>query len=110
MSDKTIFQKIIDREEPATIHFEDEDCIIIDAKFPSAGTEHHFLVIPKQLITSVMTATEEDARTVGLLHIRAASFMKARGIQNYKLCFNAGKYLHVPHLHLHVVTGDNLHD
>lgn len=110
MSDKTIFQKIIDREEPATIHYEDDTCIVIDAKFQAAGTTHHMLVIPKKLIPNIMEAVPEDAETIGRLHIVAARIAKEKGVKNYKLVFNAGKYLHVPHLHLHLICGDELHD
>ena len=110
MPDKTIFQKIIDREEPASIHYEDDVCIVIDAKFQAEGTTHHMLVIPKKLIPTIMEATSEDAEIIGKLHIVAAHVAKEKGIANYKLVFNAGKYLHVQHLHLHLICGDKLHD
>ncbi len=106
MGDTTVFQKIIDRELPATILFEDEHYIIIDNIAPVAPI--HYLVIPKQLIPSIDATTDETAPIIGGLFACAARYIREHGIQNFKLIFNGGKYLHVPHLHLHLIAGDEL--
>jgi histidine triad (HIT) family protein len=108
MADKTVFQKIIDREIPAQILFENDNFIIIDNIAPVAPI--HYLVIPKTLIPSIDTVTDETAPIVGELFACAAQFLREKGIRNFKLIFNGGKYLHVPHLHLHLLSGDDLRD
>lgn len=108
MHEKTIFQKIIDREEPAEFLFENDDFIIIKNKFPDAPT--HCLVIPKKLIPSIGDITETDRELIGNLFLVAKEFIKENGIINYRLIFNGGKYLHVNHLHLHILSGEDLKD
>ena len=65
---KTLFEKIIDREIPAEILHEDEDCIVVRDIEPQAPV--HVLIIPKKLIPRVAQAGEEDERLLGklLLH------------------------------------------
>jgi histidine triad (HIT) family protein len=106
--EKTLFQKIIDREEPAKILFENEDYIIIDNKYPKAPI--HYLLIPKKVIPSITEAVPEDTQLLGGLLLLAGSFAAENKIKNYKLVFNCGKYLHIRHLHLHFLAGDNLED
>ena len=62
---KTIFQKIIDREIPSEILFEDELCIVIKDIAPKAPV--HLLVIPKKLITKLSESSEEDTKLLGHL-------------------------------------------
>ncbi len=101
---KTTFQKIIDREEPAEFLYEDENYIIIDNKYPK--TPIHYLIIPKKPITSISETTESDKDVLGGLLLLANKFAKEKGIIDYKLVFNSGKHLHIPHLHLHFLAGD----
>ncbi len=106
--EKTVFQKIINRELPAEILYEDEQYIVIKSIKPMAPI--HYLFIPKKLIVSIPQARDEDGETIGALLLLARTFAKERGIHDYKLAFNAGKYLHVPHLHLHFLAGEDLDD
>lgn len=108
MTEKTLFQKIIDREENATFLHEDDEFIIIDNKFPSAPI--HYLVIPKKPIPSIADLQEGDAEIVGKLFALTQTFIREQNIKNFKLIFNGGKYLHIPHLHLHILSGENLED
>ena len=62
---KTLFERIIDREIPAQIEFEDEHCIVIHDIHPQAPV--HVIVIPKKEISSLAEVTEEDAALVGHL-------------------------------------------
>ena len=105
---KTIFQKIIDREEPAKFVYEDKRFIVIESKFPVAET--HWLIIPKKIITSISEATPEDAEVIGTMNLLAGKLAKEKEIKDYKLIFNAGRFLHIPHLHLHLIAGPEVVD
>ncbi len=101
---KNIFQKIIDKEEPATFLYEDKDFIIIDNKYPK--TPIHYLIIPKKQIYSIVEANADDTITLGNLLLLASTFARDQKIVDYKLVFNCGKHLHIPYLHLHFLAGD----
>ena len=101
---KTLFQKIIDKELPAKILYEDNDYIIIDNKYPK--TPIHYLIIPKKTITSINEVKHEDKDIIGGLFLLASKFAHEQSIIDYKLVFNCGKHLHIPHLHLHFLAGD----
>ena len=49
--------------------------------------------------------TETDADILGRLLVLSRKIAEQEQIKDYKLVFNVGKYLHVPHLHLHLVAG-----
>lgn|SRR5574343_177316 len=100
----TIFQKIIDKEEPATFLFENENYIIIDNKYPKAPI--HYLIIPKKPIVSISDTKEQDVDVLGGLLLLAGNFAKERNIVDYKLVFNCGRHMQIPHLHLHFLAGD----
>ena len=101
---KNIFQKIIDKEEPAKFLYEDDDYIIIDNKFPK--TPIHYLIIPKKPIISISEIKEEDRDILGGFLILAKKFADQEKIIDYKLVFNTGKHQDIPHLHLHFLAGD----
>jgi|SRR6185295_14227018 len=103
--DKTIFQKIIDREIPATIEYEDEEVIVIEDIAPKAPV--HLLIIPKKFIASVIDLEESDGNLMGKLILTARKVAAQRGLSGYKLLFNVGKDggQIVPHLHLHLLGG-----
>jgi histidine triad (HIT) family protein len=102
---KTLFQKIIDREIPATVAHEDERCIVIHDVAPQAPV--HLLVIPKKVIPTLNDLTPADADLVGHLFLTAAQVMKSLGHPDYRTVFNcgAGAQQTVFHLHLHVLAG-----
>lgn len=101
---KTLFQKIIDREEPATFLYEDSDYIIINNKFPK--TPIHYLIITKKPIPSIPEACSEDQEILGGLLLLTSRFAKEQNIKDYKLVFNCGKHAHISHLHVHFLAGD----
>tara|TARA_B100001248_G_scaffold262669_1_gene260672 strand:- start:78771 stop:79115 length:345 start_codon:yes stop_codon:yes gene_type:complete len=106
MSDKTLFQKIIDREIPAGIEFEDDQCIVIQDINPQAPT--HLLVIPKQVIARVGEAAPEDAALLGHLLLVARDMAKKMGLEEgFRIIINNGPHggETVPHLHVHVLGG-----
>jgi len=106
----TIFQKIIDREIPADIVFEDEEVLAFRDIHPQAPT--HILVIPKKPIASMAVATEDDQRLLGKVMLAAAKVAKDAGLEvdGYRLVTNIGQYggQTVFHLHVHVLGGRQL--
>lgn len=106
---KTIFQRIIDRDIPATIEHEDEQCIVIrdiDAKAPV-----HLLIIPKQLIVRVGEASPADEAILGHLLIVAGLVAKKLNLgSGFRLVINNGRDggEAVPHLHVHLLAGRKL--
>lgn len=100
-----IFAQIIRRDLPATILFEDEQCLVFEDSQPQAPT--HFLVIPKNLIPRLSSATEEDKALLGHLMYVAQTVAKAQGLSDFRLVVNngAGAGQTVERLHLHVLAG-----
>ena len=102
----TLFEKIIAREIPAKIEYEDAQCIAIHDIDPQAPT--HLLVIPKQVIPRVAEAQPEDAALIGHLLLTATSVAKSLNLENgFRIVINNGKDggEAVPHLHVHVLGG-----
>ena len=101
----TIFAKIIRKEIPAKILYEDDDYIAIQDVKPAAPV--HLLVIPKREIPTLNDLKPEDASLVGGLFIVAQKLMKELGHTDYRTVFNCGPGAQqsVFHLHLHVLAG-----
>lgn len=109
MSGKTIFKRIIDREIPADIVYEDDTCLAFRDVAPQAPT--HILVIPKREIASLADATATDAELLGhLLDVvrRVAVQLKLAG--GYRVVINSGPDAgqSVDHLHVHLLAGRGL--
>ena len=103
---KTIFERIIDREIPAKIEHEDDDCIVIHDIEPKAPV--HLLIIPKQLIVRVGEATDADQNILG--HLLVVAGLVANKLQlsgGFRLVINNGRDggEAVPHLHVHLLAG-----
>ena len=106
MADKTIFQKIIDGEIPASIEHQDEHCIVIRDIDPQAPT--HLLIVPKKLIPRIAAATEADANTLGHLLLTAQTMAtKLKLARGFRVVINNGPDAceSVPHLHVHLLAG-----
>jgi histidine triad (HIT) family protein len=101
----TLFQRIIAREIPAKIEYEDDRYLVIHDISPQAPT--HLLVIPKKPIPKLSDLTADDQDLVGGLFLIAAQVMRARQISDYRCVFNCGPGAQqtVFHLHLHVLAG-----
>ncbi len=112
MSEKTIFQKIIGREIPAPLVYEDELVAAFNDINPVAPT--HILIVPKKLIPRVGEAAEEDQATLGALLLAAGKIAKKLGIsersKGFRLVINHGSDAgeSVPHLHVHLLAGRRL--
>src|SRR5690606_17093684 len=103
---KTLFQKIIDREIPATIEHEDERCIAIRDIDPKAPT--HLLLIPKKPIPRIGEAQPEDAALLGHMMLVVGQLAKKLGWRNgFRVVINNGPNggEAVPHLHIHLLAG-----
>ncbi len=109
MSD-TLFTKIIKREIPADIIYEDEQSLAFSDINPQAPV--HFLVIPKTPIATLNDVTEEQEALVGHLHRVAAMIAHEQGFADdgYRTVMNCNKYggQTVYHIHLHVLAGKPL--
>lgn len=103
----TIFSKIIRKEIPADIVFEDDLCLAFRDIAPQAPT--HILVIPKKPIERVALAEADDTPLLGHLLATAASIAKEQGIaeSGFRLVINNGRHggEAVPHLHVHLLGG-----
>ena len=105
----TIFGKIIEREIPATIVYEDEHCLAFRDINPQAPT--HVLLIPKKEIPRLVDATEEDEPLLGHLLLAAAKIARHLGAGDaFRLVVNNGAEVgqSVFHLHLHILAGRKL--
>jgi len=103
----TIFKKIIDKEIPADIVYEDDLCLAFNDINPQAPT--HVLLIPKKVIASMAEVEKAEQDLLGFLMVKAAEIAKAVGLSEdgYRLVVNtrenAGQ--EVPHLHIHILGG-----
>lgn len=106
----TIFAKIIRKEVPAQILYEDDRALAFRDVQPVAPT--HFLVIPKEPLVSLADATPDHAALLGHLMVVAAQVAAAEGLAatGYRVVTNAGADAgqSVFHLHLHVIGGRSL--
>lgn len=109
MSD-SIFTKIIKREIPADIVYEDEDIIAFYDIAPKAPV--HVLVVPKKHIATLNEASEDDALLLGKIIIAAVKIAKKMNIseQGYRIVTNCNEYggQSVYHIHFHLIGGKRL--
>jgi histidine triad (HIT) family protein len=102
----TLFEKIIARQIPAKIEFEDDRCIVLHDIQPQAPV--HLLIIPKSPITRISETQESDEATLGHLLIVAGQLAKKLSLgAGFRLVVNNGPHASesVPHLHVHLLAG-----
>ncbi len=101
----SIFTKIINREIPSTIEYEDDEFIVIRDIHPHAPV--HVLVIPKKEYTTLEEVDKADEHFHSKILLIARKVAKQLGIsENYKLVMNVGEKMQiVPHIHLHLMGG-----
>ncbi len=104
---ETLFTKIINREIPADIIYEDDLSLAFKDINPQAPV--HFLVIPKQAIATINDISESEREIVGHLYLVAAKLAKSMGFADdgYRTVMNCNEHggQTVFHLHLHVLAG-----
>ncbi|KPP74134.1 hypothetical protein Z043_106734 [Scleropages formosus] len=102
----TIFGKIIRKEIPAKIFYEDEQCIAFHDVAPQAPI--HFLVVPRKPISQLSTAQDEDVALLGHMMIVAKKCAEEMGLsKGYRLVVNDGPDggQSVYHVHIHIMGG-----
>lgn len=107
MAEKTLFEKICDKEIPATIVHEDDRCVCFKDISPQAPV--HYLVVPRQPISRIAAAEAGDESVLGHLLLTAAGVAKHEGFSDngFRLVINNGPDggEAVPHLHVHILAG-----
>ena len=107
----TLFSKIIRREIPADIVFEDEHVLAFRDIHPQAPV--HVLFIPKREIATLDDVGEGDAALLGRLSLAAAAYARREGFaaDGYRVVMNCGRDggQSVYHIHLHLLAGRALH-
>ena len=106
----TIFTKIINKEIPANIVYEDDDFLAFNDINPQAPV--HILIIPKKEIKTVNDISSSDATILGKLFLIAKKIAKQMSIDKdgYRLVMNCNEYggQSVYHIHLHLIGGRKL--
>ena len=109
MSEDTIFGKIIRKEIPADIIYEDELCLAFRDINPQAPT--HILVIPKKTIPRLADTTDQDKELLGHMLLTVKSIAEKEGLSNgYRVVINTDEDggQTVFHLHMHLLGGRSL--
>ncbi len=105
----TLFEKIIARQIPGDIVYEDDLVLALRDIKPVAPV--HILILPKKAIPRIADASPEDHKVLGHLLLKAAEIAAKEGLEKngYRLVINNGPDAgeSVPHLHLHILGGRN---
>ncbi len=105
-----IFCKIIKKEIPSDIVYEDEEIIAFKDIHPLAPI--HILVVPKRHISSLAEMTEEDEKIIGKIYTKINKIADMQGVKEkgYRVIVNCGKDggQEVMHLHFHLLAGTKL--
>uniref|UniRef100_A0A3P9KSR7 Histidine triad nucleotide binding protein 1 n=2 Tax=Oryzias TaxID=8089 RepID=A0A3P9KSR7_ORYLA len=102
----TIFGKIVRKEIPVNLLYEDDQCVAFPDISPQAPT--HILVVPKKPIVQLSVAEEDDAALLGHMLIVAKKCAKDAGLtKGYRIVINDGPDggQSVYHIHIHVLGG-----
>ena len=102
----TLFQKIIDREIPADIVYEDDHCLVFKDINPVAPI--HLLIIPKKQIEKIADTELLDQNLLGHLFLVAGNVARDLGVEDaFRLVVNngSGAGQTVFHLHIHLIAG-----
>jgi histidine triad (HIT) family protein len=107
---KTLFEKIIAREVPGVIVYEDDLVVAFQDIRPQAPA--HVLIVPRKPIPRIGEAKPEDQHVLGHLLLKAAQVANQLGLtqSGFRLVFNNGPDAGeaVPHLHCHILGGRHL--
>lgn len=101
--EKSIFSKIIDRELPADIIYEDEKCIVIRDINPKARI--HLLIIPKKQIATLFDLSPEDKDLMGHMMLLLPQLAESQGLDGFQTRIHTGKSggQEVFHIHIHLL-------
>ncbi len=105
--EKTLFQKIADKEIPARIVYEDALCVAFEDIAPAAPP--HLLLVPRKPLQSIAAAQPEDAELLAHLMLKVGEIARTLGLEakGYRCVMNTGDDggQTVPHLHIHILGG-----
>ena len=105
--EETIFDKIISKEIPSDIVYEDDNYLAFKDINPQAPI--HILIIPKKRIATINDIDKADAESIGNMILIAKNIAKSLDIDEdgYRLVFNCNNYggQTVYHIHLHLLGG-----
>ena len=108
--EKTLFQKIADKEIPADLVYEDEFCVAFRDISPAAPV--HVLLVPRKPIPDIAAATAEDAALLAHLMLKVGDIARAEGLTagGFRTVMNTGADAGqtVPHLHIHIIGGRSM--
>lgn len=108
--EKTLFQKIADKEIPADLVYEDELCVAFRDISPAAPV--HVLLVPRKPIPSIADAGAEDAALLAHLMLKVGEIARAEGLGEggFRTVLNTGADggQTVPHLHIHIIGGRSM--
>jgi len=103
----TLFEKIIAREIPADIVYEDHQCLCFRDISPQAPV--HLLLIPKKPLTRIALVEQDDQSLLGHLMLKVGEIARQEGYaeDGFRVIINNGPHggEAVPHLHLHLLAG-----
>jgi histidine triad (HIT) family protein len=102
---RTLFEKIIAREIPAKVEYEDDRCIVIHDISPEAPV--HLLIIPKRVIPRLAEAVPGDEALLGHLLVTAGVVARQLGLERgFRLVVNSGPDASetIPHVHVHLLA------
>ena len=106
----TLFEKIVARQIPAQIVYEDDLIIAFNDIKPAAPA--HILVVPKKVIPRIAEAKPEDHKVLGHIMLKAAEIAEKAGLtqKGFRLVINNGPDAgeSVPHLHCHILGGRSM--
>ena len=105
----TLFEKIIARQIPADIVFEDDQCLAFRDIAPQAPV--HILIVPKKTLERVGAASQADRALLGHLLFSAAEIARLEKLADgYRIVINNGSNggETVPHIHVHLLGGRQL--
>jgi histidine triad (HIT) family protein len=105
-----VFEKIIAREIPSEIVYEDDQVVAFRDNAPKAPV--HILIVPRKNIPRIGDATAQDEKVLGHLLLKANEVAEKAGLKKsgYRLVINNGADAgeSVPHLHCHILGGRKL--
>ncbi len=101
-----LFCKIVKGEINSKPILENKHVLAIFDINPIASV--HILIIPKEHIDSVMTIGDDDSGVIIEMYKAAQKLVLDLKLEAFRLAFNGGKNQHVPHLHMHLVSGKKI--
>ncbi len=101
-----IFCQIVKGEMKTHLIYESDYVVALNDINPIASV--HVLIVPKKHIESVVSISNEDGRDVVEIFRVAAKIAQEKKLDAYRLSFNAGRFQHIPHLHMHLLAGSKI--